>query len=216
MKKILIVDDDKELRTNLSEIMTGAGYQAHEAASGGEAVEKATAEDYDAVLLDLIMPKMSGSDVLVELRRVSPRSKVVMLTAFATIDNAVDAIKRGASDYVSKPFKIDDLLARVRRALEEARVDLCTVKGDLDCTLSSLSNPIRRTIIRLLSLRSTLRLMELVRELSIDDHTKVIFHLKMLKEARLIEQNEDKFYSLTKQGERALACLKTIENYLST
>jgi DNA-binding NtrC family response regulator len=98
MKKILIVDDDNELRANLSEVMAGAGYQTHEAASGGEAVEKAGAEDYDAVLLDLIMPKMSGSDVLVELRRVSPRSKVIMLTAFATIDNAVDAIKRGASD----------------------------------------------------------------------------------------------------------------------
>jgi DNA-binding response OmpR family regulator len=214
MKKILIVDDDKELRANLSEVMTGAGYQTQEAASGGEAVEKATAEDFDMVLLDLIMPKMSGSDVLVELRRVSPRSRVIMITAFATIDNAVDAIKRGASDYVSKPFKIDDLLMRIRRCLEEARVDVCAAKGDLDCVLSTLSNSIRRTIIKLIAQRNTMRLMELVRELGIEDHTKVIFHLKILKEAGIIEQGTDKSYALAKEGARALDCLKILENYL--
>jgi len=214
MKKILIVDDDREIRANLSEIMTGAGYQTQEAASGSEAVEKATAGDFDMVLLDLIMPKMSGSDVLGELRRVSPRSRVIMITAFATIDNAVDAIKRGASDYVSKPFKIDDLLMRIRRCLEEARVDMCTAKGDLDCVLSTLSNSIRRTIIKLIAQRNTMRLMELVRELGIEDHTKVIFHLKILKEAGIIEQGTDKTYSLAKEGARALDCLKVLENYL--
>jgi DNA-binding NtrC family response regulator len=214
MKKILIVDDDEELRKNLTEIMTGAGYRTQDAASGREAIEKAIAEDFDVVLLDLIMPKMSGSDVLGELRRVSPWSRVIMLTAFATIDNAVDAIKRGACDYVSKPFKIDDLLIRIRRVLEEARVDMCAVQGDLDCVLSTLSNPIRRTIIHLLFMRSTMRLMELVRELKIEDHTKVIFHLKILKEAGIIEQGKDKSYSLAKEGARAIECLTVIENYL--
>ncbi len=214
MKKILIVDDDKELRAHLSEIMAGGGYKVDTAASGSEAIEMAIVEDFDLVLLDLVMPKMTGSDVLVELRRVSPRSRFIMITAFATIDNAVDAIKRGASDYVAKPFKIDDLLMRVRRVLEEARVDICTVKGDLDCVLSTLSNPIRRTIIHLLFLRSTMRLMELVRELKIEDHTKVIFHLKIMKEAGIIEQGKDKSYSLAKEGARAIECLNVLENYL--
>jgi DNA-binding response OmpR family regulator len=214
MKKILIVDDDREIRANLSEIMRGAGYLTHEAASGSEAVERATDEDFDVVLLDLIMPKMGGSDVLSELRRVSPRSRVIMVTAFATVDNVVDAIKRGASDYVSKPFKINDLLMRVRRSLEEARFDACTAKGDLDCVLSTLSNSIRRTIIKLIAQRNTMRLMELVRELGIEDHTKVIFHLKILKEAGIIEHGTDKSYSLAKEGARALDCLNVLENYL--
>ena len=214
MKKILIVDDDTEIRKNLSEIMTGAGYWTQEAASGREVVEKATAEDFDVILLDLIMPNMNGSDVLAELRRVSPRSRVIIVTAFATIDNAVNAIKRGASDYMSKPFKIEDLLMRVRRVLEEARIDPCAVKGGLDCMLSSLSNPIRRTIMQLLFLRSSIRLMELVRELKIEDHTKVIFHLKILREAGIIDQDEGKSYSLTREGTRALDCLKVLENYL--
>jgi DNA-binding response OmpR family regulator len=215
MNKLLIVDDDTELRTNLSEIMTGAGFQVSAAASGRDAVELAAAEDFDVVLLDLIMPKMSGSDVLVELRRVSPRSKIIMITAFATVENAVDAIKRGASDYVSKPFKIDELLTRVRRVLEEARVDLCDVKGDFDCILSALSNPIRRTIIQLLSQRGAMRLMEIARELSIDDHTKVIFHLKILKEAGIIDQGKEKSYALIQEGTRAVECLKVLRNYFS-
>jgi DNA-binding response OmpR family regulator len=214
MKKVLIVDDDRDIRANLSEIMTGAGYHTQEAASGSEAVERATDEDFDVVLLDLIMPKMGGSDVLGELRRVSPRSRVIMVTAFATVDNVVDAIKRGASDYVSKPFKINDLLMRVGRSLEEARFDVCTAKGDLDCVLSTLSNSIRRTIIKLIAQRNTIRLMELVRELGIEDHTKVIFHLKILKEAGIIEHGTDKSYSLAKEGARALDCLNVLENYL--
>ncbi len=214
MRKVLIVDDDNELRKNLFEIMTGAGYEAHQAASGREAVDMAAEEDFDVVLLDLIMPKMSGSDVLVELRRVSPRSKVIMITAFASIENAVDAIKRGAADYLSKPFKIDELLMRVMRALEEARLDLSAVNSDFDSILSSLSNPIRRTITQLLSVKNTMRLMELVRELGIVDHTKVLFHLRMLKDAGIVEQQADKSYSLANQGKKALECLKILEKHL--
>ncbi len=214
MHKALIVDDEKDFRTYLSEALSGAGYDAQTAASGREAVDMAADGDYDVILLDLIMPKMSGSDVLGELRRVSPRSRVIMITAFASIENAVDAIKRGATDYLSKPFKIDELLVRIKRALEEARVDLSPEKGDFDAILDSLSNPIRRTILQLIALKNTMRLMELVRELKIADHTKVLFHLRMLKEAGLLEQAADKSYALARGGGKALECLKVLEKYL--
>lgn len=214
MIKVLIVDDEKEFRTYLSEAVAAAGYETQQAASGREAVDKASDEDFDVVLLDLIMPKMSGSDVLVELRRVSPRSRVIMITAFASIENAVDAIKRGATDYLSKPFKIDELLTRMKRVLEEARIELGAEKGDFDRILGSLSNPIRRAIIQMLSLRNTMRLMDLVRELSISDHTKVLFHLKILKEAGVIEQGPDKLYFLANQGKKTLACLRILEKHL--
>ncbi len=214
MTKVLIVDDEKEFRTYLSEAVSAAGYEVQQASSGREAVDKAADEDFDVVLLDLIMPKMSGSDVLVELRRVSPRSRVIMITAFASIENAVDAIKRGATDYLSKPFKIDELLMRMKRALEEARVELGTEKGDFDGILGSLSNPIRRAIIQMISLRNTMRLMDLVRELNISDHTKVLFHLKMLKEAGVLEQGPDKAYFLANQGKKTLACLQVLEKHL--
>jgi DNA-binding response OmpR family regulator len=216
MNRILVVDDDRELRSNLREILSGAGYQVDEAASGKEAVDKSTAEDFDIILLDLIMPRMSGADVLMELRKVAPRSRVIMITAFATIENAVDAIKRGASDYISKPFKIDELITRIRRVLEEASFEECSAAGDLNCILSSLSNPIRRKIIQLISSRKHMRLMELARELDIEDHTKVIFHLKILKEAGIIEQDNQKLYTLTQQGKRTIECLKIIEQHLAS
>lgn len=214
MKKVLIVDDDKELRVHLTGIMSGAGYQAAAAATGAEAIEKSIDEDFDLILLDFMMPKMSGADVLTELRKVSPRTPVIIITAFATVENAVEAIKRGASDYLTKPFKIDDLLTRVRRVLEETAFESCGVKGDFDCILSSLSNPIRRNILHLIATRKTVRLMELARELRIEEHTKVIFHMKMLREAGMVEQDQARSYTLTKEGERTISCLKILETHL--
>ena len=215
MKKILIVDDDAELRANLSEILRGAGYYTDEAASGKEAIEKITSKDFDIALLDLMMPKMSGIETLTELKKITPKTKVIMITAFATVENAVDAIKKGASDYISKPFRIEELLTTIRRVIEEGRFEEGITKLDLDYTLSSLANPIRRNILRLLNSRKSMRLMELVRELGIEDHTKVVFHLKVLKESGIIEQDKDKSYSLTEEGERILSGLKILENYLS-
>lgn len=215
MKKILIVDDDAELRANLSEILKGAGYHIAEAPSGTEAIDKIASKDFDVVLLDLMMPKMNGIETLTELKKVTPKIKVIMITAFATVENAVEAIKKGASDYISKPFRINDLLATVRRVIEEGRFEEGITKLKLDYTLSSLANPIRRNILRLLQSRKGMRLMEIVRELDINDHTKVVFHLKMLKESGMINHDRGKLYALTAEGERMLACLGILENYLS-
>ncbi len=215
MKNILIVDDDPEIRTHLADILRGVGYRTEQAASGSEAVNKASAEEYDVILLDMIMPKGGGAEALVELNKISPRSKVVMITAFATVENAVDAMKRGASDYISKPFKIDELLTTIRRVIEETRVEECCATKDLDGLFGSLSNPTRTKIMRLIASRKSMRLMELARELSIEDHTKVIFHLRILKEAGIISQNDDKAYILTAQGEKTVSCLKIIDRHLT-
>jgi DNA-binding NtrC family response regulator len=209
------VDDDRELRSNLTEVLKGAGYQTAEASSAPEAIERAIDADFDVVLLDVIMPKSGKIDALAELRRVSPRSRIIMITAFATIENAVDAIKRGASDYLSKPFKIDALLTTIRRVLEEARFDTHGTSENFDSVLSALSNPLRRKILRLISQRKSVRLMELTRELEIEDHTKVIFHLKILKECGIIEQDKNKTYSLTASGEGTMNCMKIVESHLS-
>ena len=215
MKRILVVDDDQELRANLTFVLKEAGYQAEEASSAQEAVALAVDEDFDVVLLDVIMPKSGKIDALAELRRVAPRSKIVMITAFATIENAVDAIKRGASDYLSKPFKIDALLTTIRRVLEEARFEVRATSENFDCVLGALSNPIRRKILRIIAQKKRARLMELARDLDIEDHTKVIFHLKILKECGIIEQDKDKSYSLTAKGDGTLNCLKIVESHLS-
>jgi DNA-binding NtrC family response regulator len=214
MKKILIVDDDAEFRLNLTEVLTGAGYQPESAATAQEAIARIKTAEFDIILLDFMMPKMNGIDSLLTLKRVQPKAKVIMITAFATVENAVDAMKRGASDYISKPFKIEALLTTIRRVLEEAKFEACVNTLDFDRTLSSLANPIRRNMIKLLHLKGNMRLMEITRELGIDDHTKAVFHLKLLKEAGIIEQDKEKYYSLAREGAKTVDCLRMLENNL--
>lgn len=215
MKKILIVDDDVEFRRHLVEILNKEGYQIECASSATEACALLSLEEFDIVLLDYMMPKKSGIDALGEIRRLRPKIKVIMITAFASIENAIDAMKRGASDYISKPFKIDHLFITIKRVLEEAKFDEGMKKLDIDHTLSTLANPIRRNILKLLRGREDTRLMEITRELGIEDHTKVVFHLKMLKEAGLIDQNKGKAYFLSKEGVRMIECLNTLERFLT-
>lgn len=214
MKKILIVDDDTELRDHLAEVLKGDGYQTQSASSAQEAYGKLSLEEFDIVLLDHMMPKKSGIDALIEIRGLRPKAKVVMITAFASIENAIEAIKKGASDYISKPFKIDNLLLTIRRVLEEAKFEEGIKKLDIDRTLSTLANPIRRNILKMLRDKDDIHLMEITRDLEIDDHTKVVFHLKVLKEANIIGQNQGRAYFLTKEGQRMIECLKTVEQYL--
>ncbi len=214
MTKILIIDDDAELRKNVSDILSGAGYSTDMAASGDEALEKIVLEKYDIALLDMMMPDRDGMEVLVELRKLRPRTRVIMITAFATVENAVAAIKKGANDYISKPFKIAELINTVKRTVEETRFENNAKKLNVEHTLSSLSNPIRRNIIHLINSRSKIRLMEIARELDIEDHTKIVFHLRLLKESGIVEQEKDKAYFLTKEGERSFDLLKLLENYI--
>lgn len=214
MKKILIVDDDMELRDHLAEVLIEDGYRTQSASSAKEACEMLSLEEFDIVLLDYMMPKKSGIDTLIEIRGLRPKAKVIMITAFASIENAIGAIKKGASDYISKPFKIDNLLLTIRRVLEEAKFEEGIKKLDIDRTLSTLANPIRRNILKILRDKDDIHLMEITRDLEIDDHTKVVFHIKMLKEAGIIDQNRSRAYFLTKEGRRMNECLNTLEQYL--
>jgi DNA-binding response OmpR family regulator len=213
MKKILIVDDDGEFRRHLIEVLKEE-YQVDDASSATEAYEKLGTGDFDIVLLDYMMPKQNGIDALYEIKRLRPKTKVIMITAFASIENAIDVIKKGASDYISKPFKIDNLLLAIRQVLEEAKFEEGMKKLDIDRTLSALASPIRRNILKLLRGRGDIHLMEITRHLQIEDHTKVVFHLKMLKEADIIDQSKGRTYFLTKEGIRMTECLKTLEQYL--
>lgn len=216
MKKILIIDDDVELGSYLVQILTNAGYRNDVATSCGEALEKAAAGDCDVILLDMIMPKVRGDDCLVELKKKSPRSRIIVLTAFATVKNAVAVMKKGASDYLVKPFKVEELLLTIRQALEEASFEKRSGKRDFHGILSSLSSPIRSEIIRMLHIRKNVRLIEITRELDIEDRTKVLFHLRKLQEAGIVEHDKDNIYSLTTAGERSFECLNTLERYLLT
>ena len=215
MSKILIVDDDKEYRENLKEILDNAGYSNDMAESAKQAMQKLADQQFDIVLLDFMMPGIDGINALGEFKKISPNSKIIMITAFASIENAVVAIKKGASEYISKPFKIEALLLMIKQVIEELRFEGNIKKLKLEGTLSSLSNSIRREIIRLFQTSKKIRLMETARKLDIEDHTKLIFHLKTLREAKILRQDMKHAYMLTKEGKKVLECLKILDNYLS-
>ena len=99
MNKILVVDDDAELRAKLSKLLKDAGYNVEEAASGAEAISKARLEFISIVLLDYLMPEMNGMETLIELRRVSPKTKVIMITAYAQVEKAINAILKNGLYY---------------------------------------------------------------------------------------------------------------------
>ncbi|MBF0621702.1 MAG: response regulator [Magnetococcales bacterium] len=214
MTKILIVDDDAEFRENLFQALSNLGFSVTESPSGRDALDRTANEFFDIVLIDLMMPNLSGIDTVREMKRRRDRQKVIMITAFSTIQNAVESIKLGVSDYIVKPFKIEDLNAAIHRTLEEARFEDEVRINDLDQTLGSLANSIRQRIIDLLGTKPPMRLMEIRQALYIEDHTKVVFHLKILKESGLVEQHSDRTYTLSAAGVEVLGFLKDLKSRL--
>ena len=121
---ILIVDDEGSIRDILCRKLQSEGYDCVVAANGKEALWKAFMQDFDLVLMDIKMPGLSGMEVLPKMVTDHPDTCVVMLTAVADIETAVEAMKVGAYDYLTKPFNMDDLVMKVERALERRRLIL--------------------------------------------------------------------------------------------
>ena len=115
--KILVVDDEEALRTVLSAELEGEGYQVTTAADGREAINVLTTSGFDLILLDIKMPNVDGFEVLKFVKEKHPKTKVIMLTGFADLKNAIESKKLGAEDFVSKPYDLVDLLTTVERVL---------------------------------------------------------------------------------------------------
>lgn len=122
MEKILVVDDEPSLRDVLSIMLKKAGYATSTAADGDEAVTRINKEIYDLVITDLKMPGMGGMDVLKAVKSSSPETVVLVVTAFGSAESAVEAMKLGAYDYLTKPFQIDEVQLTIRNALEKRRL----------------------------------------------------------------------------------------------
>jgi two-component system response regulator AtoC len=119
---ILIADDDPVALDLLAEVLAGEGYRVRAAAGGAECVRLAEAEPFDLALVDLRMPDVDGLEVIRRLASVQPGVPVLILTAFATIDTAIQAIREGAYDYLSKPFRMEEIKLAVRRTLANRRL----------------------------------------------------------------------------------------------
>jgi two-component system response regulator PilR (NtrC family) len=121
MDRILIVDDEQSMRDFLSIMLKKEGYDVHVAGNGADAVKLIHAEIFDLVITDVKMPQMDGIGVLKVVKELSPETIVIMITAFATTETAVEAMKLGAYDYIIKsaPFKVDEIKLIIEKALEK-------------------------------------------------------------------------------------------------
>ncbi len=120
--KVLVVDDQRNMRATTAIVLRSAGHTVNEAEDGAAALQRIQQEAYDVVLTDLRMPNVDGMELLREAQRLAPETQVIVMTAYGTIESAVDAIRRGAYDFLAKPFKEDELLLRVAKALEKRRL----------------------------------------------------------------------------------------------
>ncbi len=121
-ERILVVDDHVEMGRLLADQLGDHGYEVEVAAGGEEALKRARTGLFDLVITDLRMEKVDGMDVLEGVRAIDPHTPVILMTAFGAVDTAVEAMKRGAWHYLTKPFRLDEVLLFVRRALEDRRV----------------------------------------------------------------------------------------------
>jgi two-component system response regulator PilR (NtrC family) len=119
---VLAVDDEEIMREILDALLTRAGYDVQLAATGAEGVERARTRSFDAAIVDVMMPEMDGLQALAELKKLDEELPVVMITAFASVETAIQAMKRGAFDYITKPFKNDEVLVVLRNAVERRRL----------------------------------------------------------------------------------------------
>ncbi|KPL16355.1 MAG: hypothetical protein AMJ92_12950, partial [candidate division Zixibacteria bacterium SM23_81] len=121
-EKILVVDDEESMCNFLSIMLKKEGYQITTALSAKEALKKLDKDTYDVVISDLKMEGMNGLELMDEINKKDAASFVIIMTAFATIESAIEALKKGAFDYITKPFKVDEIKLAVTRALEQRKI----------------------------------------------------------------------------------------------
>ena len=117
--RILTVDDEKNIRHLISNEFSLEGFEVVTAASGEEGLALFKSSRFDVVILDIKLPKLSGIEILKKMKQISPNTEIIMITGYSDIRSAVEAIKLGARDYVTKPFKLDELLTLVRHSIQK-------------------------------------------------------------------------------------------------
>jgi DNA-binding NtrC family response regulator len=122
-RPVLIVDDEKNIRLTVSQSLESIGLETDTAMNGEEALAKLKANDYSLILLDLKMPGMDGMQVLRRIREIHPEVRVIVITAYGTVESAVEAMKLGTVDFVQKPFASEEIRALVSRVLQRDQLD---------------------------------------------------------------------------------------------
>ena len=118
MEKILVIDDNESVRYTLESVLDEAGFKTVAVEDGFKAIEEVKSKSYDLIICDMKLPKMDGMQIMEEIMKISPETPLIFLTAFGDIKNAVEAMRKGAFDYITKPFDNDDMIITIKKALE--------------------------------------------------------------------------------------------------
>jgi DNA-binding NtrC family response regulator len=138
--RVLVVDDEAAVRELLADFLNSLGYEVVCATNGREGLQAYTEGRFDVVISDLMMSPMDGLELLNATKKVNPEAIFIMITGYPSIETAMDAIKKGASDYISKPFHIDEIKLKIERTLMERSLKgrLKNVRGVIWALLISI------------------------------------------------------------------------------
>jgi DNA-binding response OmpR family regulator len=142
--RVLLVEDSQRLQASLSTALRRSGYAVDAATDGEEALWRARTDDYDAMVLDLMLPKRDGLSVLTELRRVGRNVHVLILTARDTVEDRVRGLQAGADDYLVKPFALEEFLARVQALCRRTYGGKQTLLAVGDLEIDTIARAVRR------------------------------------------------------------------------
>jgi len=117
-KKIMVVDNENGICDIYKKVLLAEGFDVETFLDGGTAVQRAAQKDFDVVITDLKMPKIDGFYVIKKIRELSPKTDIIVITGYATLDSVVQSIKLGALDYIVKPFEIGDLVTKVKQCIQ--------------------------------------------------------------------------------------------------
>ncbi len=143
--KIMVVDDEESMCKFMQIMLEKEGYKAAASQDSKIALERIKKENYDLVVADLLMPEMSGLELLSKAKSVNPDLSFIVMTAFASVDTAIEALKNGAFDYITKPFKVDEIKIAIRKCLEQRKITHENIrlkqelkkKSDFDCFIGN-------------------------------------------------------------------------------
>lgn len=140
--RILVVDDEKRIRDGCIKVLTQQGFEVAEAESGTISLEMIEREHFDVVLLDLMMPAISGFDVLAHVKAVHPDTTIIVISGYATVDHSIEAMKKGAFDFIPKPFSPEQLRVVVAKAVEYTRAlkDIANEKSRIRAIINHLGD----------------------------------------------------------------------------
>jgi len=145
--KILVVDDEKVIREGSRDVLTPDGFEVMLAENGELGLQIIEKAHFDVILLDLMMPGLSGFDVLSHVKALHPDTSIIVITGYATIENSIEAMKKGAFDFIPKPFSPDQLRVVVSKAIEHtgALKDIANEKSRMRVLINLLANGVMVT-----------------------------------------------------------------------